>query len=283
MLWLVAGCSALGALLAVLSPRTLGVPVVEERREATRLETTVVEERREATRLETTDHADLVVSRRDRSGAPDPRALLNHRSGLGFRILAASPVALATTLLGVGSMFAIGPLQAVVLPAYFAREAAPELLGAALATVAVGLIGGALLSAPFAGRAGRRAVLVTALVASLAGLVAFAALPSAAVAIMAAVLVGLGFGLLAPILPVLVTEHVPESGRARVFGLQNAGYLAAYPLGALLVGFVVQGSDVRVGAIVCAALWAVLVVFGLLAPALSSREPLGRSPLDRIR
>ena len=71
-------------------------------------------------------------------------------------------------------------------------------------------------------------------------------------------------------LPVLVTEHVPEAARARVFGLQNAGYLAAYPLGALLVGFVVQRGDVRVGAIVCAALWGVLVVFGLVAPALRS-------------
>ena len=199
----------------------------------------------------------------------------------GFQLLRSSRIALATTLLGVGSMFAIGPLQAVVLPTYFARPAppaqpAPELLGAALATVAVGLIAGALLSAPFASRAGRRTVLVVALVASLAGLVAFAAWPTAAVALVAAISVGLGFGLLAPILPVLVTEHVPEVARARVFGLQNAGYLAAYPLGALLVGFVVQASDVRVGAIVCAALWAVLVVFGLTAPVLRS---LGGSSL----
>ena len=169
-------------------------------------------------------------------------------------------------------MFAIGPLQAVVLPTFFARDRSPELLGAALATVALGLILGALLSAPLASRAGRRTVLVAALVASLAGLVAFAAAPSAGVALAAAIAVGLGFGLLAPVLPVLVTEHVPESARARVFGLQNAGYLAAYPLGALLVGFVVQAGDVRAGAIVCAGLWAVLVVFGLTAPALRRME-----------
>ncbi len=178
-------------------------------------------------------------------------------------------------------MFAIGPLQAVVLPTFFSgtdggggasTDAAPELLGAALATVAVGLILGALLSAPLASRAGRRTVLVSALVASLAGLVAFAAAPSPVVALGAAIAVGLGFGLLAPVLPVLVTEHVPESARARVFGLQNAGYLAAYPLGALLIGFVVQSAGVQAGAIVCAALWGVLVVFGLVAPALRSRQ-----------
>ncbi|MDQ2698360.1 MAG: MFS transporter, partial [Actinomycetota bacterium] len=109
---------------------------------------------------------------------------------------------------------------------------------------------------------------------SLAGMVLFAAAPVPAVVLVAALLVGAGFGLIAPLLPVLVTEHVPEAARARVFGLQNAGYLAAYPLGALLVGFVVQGADVRVGAIVCAALWAALVAFGLLTPALR-RAALG--------
>jgi MFS family permease len=245
----VAGCSALAALLAFASPRSLAQHVVDEK----------------------LPHA---VGGPE---APPPAPFGWHTIRAGFTALRSSRVALATTLLGVGSMFAIGPLQAVVLPTFFARQAAPQLLGAALATVAVGLIAGSLLSAPLASRAGRRTVLVVALVASLAGLVAFAVAPSAGVALGAAIAVGLGFGLLAPVLPVLVTEHVPEVARARVFGLQNAGYLAAYPLGALLIGVVVQAADVRVGAIVCAALWAVLVAFGLAAPALRSLEP-GAAP-----
>jgi biotin transporter BioY len=76
---------------------------------------------------------------------------------------------------------------------------------------------------------------------------------------------------------------VPEVARARVFGLQNAGYLAAYPLGALLIGVVVQASDVRVGAIVCAALWGVLVVFGLAAPALRTLGPGAAPPAGEPR
>ena len=183
-------------------------------------------------------------------------------------------------------MFAIGPLQAVVLPTFFSgvdgsgsgggvggagapTEPAPQLLGAALATVAVGLILGALLSAPLMSRAGRRPSSWWPSSASLVGLGRVRGRPVSRWSPSALrSLVGLGFGLLAPVLPVLVTEHVPEAARARVFGLQNAGYLAAYPLGALLIGFVVQVGDVRAGAIVCAALWGVLVVFGLVSPAL---------------
>lgn len=236
----IAGCSALAALLAFASPKRLGLPVPDE----------------ELPRAAAGPEAP----------APAPFGWSTIREG--FRLLAASPLALATTLLGVGAMFAIGPLQAVVLPALFARADEPGLLGASLAAVAAGLIVASLLSASLTARLGRRPVLVIALLGSLAALVAFAVAPLPAVIVPGAAVVGAGFGLIAPLLPVLVTEAIPESGRARVFGLQNAGYLAAYPAGALLVGVIVQASDVQVGAIVCAAVWAVLVVFGLLAPAL---------------
>ena len=191
----------------------------------------------------------------------------------GFRILRTNPVALATTLLAVGSVFAISPLQAVVLPVVFQRLDQPALLGITLSVFATGLIGGSLAYGAVSARVGRRAILVTALLVSLGGLCGFAIAPVAPVIIGSAVLVGLGYGLLNPMVPVLIAERVPEAARGRVLGLQNAGYLAAFPLGALLVGFLVQHVDVQWGAAASAILWAGCVTFALATPALRRLEP----------
>lgn len=197
--------------------------------------------------------------------------------GAGFTILRRNPVALATTLLAVGSVFAISPLQAVVLPVVFQRLDQPVLLGLTLSVFAVGLIGGSLVYGALCARVGRRAILVAALVVSLGGLCGFAVAPVGGVIVASAVFVGLGYGLLNPMIPVLIAERVPESARGRVLGLQNAGYLAAFPLGALLVGFLVQHSGVQWGAAASAIAWGVCVVYALTTPALRRLESVGEA------
>lgn len=191
----------------------------------------------------------------------------------GFAALRSAPAALAITVLGVGSVLVISPLQAVVLPVVFLSIDAPALLGLTLAVFAVGLIGGSLLYGWVSARWRRRSILVAALVASFVGLAAFAAVPVPGVITVAGVFVGLGYGLLNPMFPVLIAERVPESARARVLGLQNAGYLAAFPLGALAAGFVVQHAGVQAGAMAVAAAWALFVAYGLSARALRNPEP----------
>lgn len=196
----------------------------------------------------------------------------------GLVALRGSPVALATTLLAVGSVFAISPLQGVVLPVLFEKLDAPALLGLTLAVFAVGLIGGSLAYGPLARRVGRRRVLVTALLVSLAGLGAFAVAPVVPVAFAAAGCVGFGFGVLNPMFPVLVAERIPEAARGRVLGLQNAGYLAAFPLGVLVAGFVVSAGGVQAGAAATAIVWAVIVAFALVARGLRDLEPPRTAP-----
>lgn len=199
----------------------------------------------------------------------DPDARTGIRAG--FAIIRTNSVALATTLLAVGSVFAISPLQAVVLPVVFQRLDQPALLGLTLSVFAVGLIGGSLAYGVL--RVPRRATLVAALLGSLAGLCGFAVAPVAPVILVSALLVGVGYGLINPLIPVLIAERVPESARGRVLGLQNAGYLAAFPLGALLVGFLVQHVDVQWGAAASAVAWALCVAFALTTPALRRLEP----------
>jgi MFS family permease len=184
----------------------------------------------------------------------------------GIGILAANPVARAITILGVGSVVTISPLQAVVLPVVFQRLGEPFLLGATLGVFAIGLIAGSLLYGAL--RLPRRGVLTTALLVSLAGLSGFAVAPVPVVIMPCAALVGLGYGLLAPMVQVLVTEWVPEASRGRVLGLQNAGYLAGFPVGALIIGVVVQHGTVQFGAAISAAAWAACVAYGLTTPGL---------------
>lgn len=208
-----------------------------------------------------------------------PRALgrapvdVEARAGIraGFAILRTSPVALAISLLAVGSVFAISPLQAVVLPVVFQRLDLPALLGLTLSVFAVGLIGGSLAYGVL--RVPRRAILVAALLVSLVGLCGFAVAPVPGVIVASALLVGAGYGLLNPMVPVLIAERVPESARGRVLGLQNAGYLAAFPFGALLAGFLVQHVDVQWGAAASAIAWAACVAYALATPALRQLEP----------
>lgn len=198
------------------------------------------------------------------------------RDGLGA--LRGSPVALATTLLAVGSVFAISPLQGVVLPVLFEKLDAPALLGLTLAVFAVGLIVGSLGYGSLVRRIGRRRVLVVALLASLAGLGAFAIAPIVPVAFAAAACVGFGFGVLNPMFPVLVAERIPEAARGRVLGLQNAGYLAAFPLGVLVAGFVVGAGGVQAGAIVTAVVWVVIVALALTARGLRDLDAPEHAP-----
>ena len=211
----------------------------------------------------------LLPSALNSPGEQSPSVLSHLRDG--FAAMGHSPVALATTLVGVGSVFAISPLQAVVLPVIFSTDDQPLLLGATMSSFAVGLIGGSLLYGRL--RVSRRVLLVTALASSLAGLAGFTLVPVGVVLPVWAVLVGAGYGLLGPLVPVLIAERVPEETRGRVLGLQNAGYLAAFPLGALVVGFVVQGYGVQLGAAVSLAAWTACAVYALLAPGLRDLDP----------
>ncbi|MDZ4045405.1 MAG: MFS transporter, partial [Rhodoglobus sp.] len=90
--------------------------------------------------------------------------------------------------------------------------------------------------------------------------------------------VGFGFGVLNPMFPVLVAERIPEAARGRVLGLQNAGYLAAFPLGVLVAGFVVSAGGVQAGAIATALVWVVIVGFALVAPGLRDLESPDAAP-----
>ncbi len=79
---------------------------------------------------------------------------------------------------------------------------------------------------------------------------------------------GLASGLLQPISTVVLTEHVPDALRGRVFGAYSALAMVASPLGLGLMALVLAGADLSVGAWVLAAGWALVGVYAIVAPGL---------------
>ncbi len=198
-------------------------------------------------------HPDARASRTGRAKRWGPaRGPGSITSARGFGILRRIPVALGTTVLAVGAVLAISPMQGVVLPAFFVQRDAPGLLGLTLCAVAVGLIAGSLLYA-----AARAADLAAARCCCWPSASrwwrspAFAIAPVVPVVIPAAVLIGFGFGTLNPMFPVL-------DRRARSRGGAGAGarpaerwrILVGYPIGVLLAGVIVQAGGVQLGVVV---------------------------------
>ncbi len=218
------------------------------------------------------------VGGRPQHGTSGLRAMIADL-GEGARALWSSRVLFALTVLSTGSVAAFGPLQGILLPAHFARLGAPEQLGFVVTALAVGSILSSASYAALATRVSRRSFFVAALVVASAGLVVLALLPDFWVIFGGMAILGVGSGLLAPLVPVLVAEQVPAEVRGRVLGLQNAALMAVAPVAMLGVGLIAAGAGIGVAMWVIAGLWLVVVVAGLVAPSLRSLEapaPVGR-------
>ena len=173
----------------------------------------------------------------------------------GFTHIRRSRPLLTLLVISLGSMVLVAPLLSVVLPAHFVALAAPGLLGLSLSAYAVGTMAGSgVYGWLFDGRrwtawmvANLLYVVSAVLIATLSGFWLVAA------GMMAA---GLASGLLQPISTVVLTEHVPDALRGRVFGAYSALAMVASPLGLGLM------------ALVLAAGWALVGVYAIVAPGL---------------
>jgi MFS family permease len=89
----------------------------------------------------------------------------------------------------------------------------------------------------------RTAVMSTSVVA--VAYVPLALLPPPAAMAVAALLVGLAWGPMEPLLNSLVQERFPSHQHGRVYGVQLSLYYASAPLGQLLAGVSVEGFGVQ--------------------------------------
>jgi MFS family permease len=194
--------------------------------------------------------------------------------GAGWSVLRGDRLLAALTLVTVGAVAVIAPLQGIVLPVHLVAEQAPGVLGLIITGIAIGGVLGAVIYAAVGARWPRRAVFVAAMALTAVGVVGMALLPPTPLLLAAAALTGLGFGPMSPMLTVVVNERIPEQVRGRVLGLQNAAVLAVAPAGMLAAGLLIEGIGVRPTGMLVAGLWLVVVAGTLLAPALRTLDRL---------
>ncbi|ASO23013.1 MFS family permease [Actinoalloteichus hoggarensis] len=230
----------------------------------------------EIDRVRVPEHGDDAAASDDAAGPAAGRDSLGLLDGL--RIVLGSSLLSALTILSIGSVLVMGPLQALVLPVHFAEAGDPDLLGYTVSAMAVGMLGGSAAYAVLASRVSRRAVFLLALASCTGGLAVAAFLPPFWLLALGLLLVGVGSGLLGPLVPVLFAERVPESSRGRVLGVQNAATLAAMPLGVMAAGLLIETGSLRTATAAVVGAWLVVVGYAILAKGMRDLEAPAAKP-----
>ncbi len=192
----------------------------------------------------------------------------------GWQTIRRSRALTAMLVLAFASSFVTPPLISVLLPGHFTELGRPEQLGLCISAFAVGTLVGSVAYAVLA-RASRRSAFVAGILAMTVGMGLFATLAGFWVVAAGALAMGVGSGLFGPVWNVYVAEQVPARVRGQVLGLTNAVGLAAGPLGLGALSLVLIGSDLVVGAVLMAVVWAATAVYALVSPGMRelSTEP----------
>lgn len=180
----------------------------------------------------------------------------------------------ALTVVPAVALVAWFPVEAVLLPAYFVAQDAPQRLAAVLAALSAGVIVGSLGYGAIAPHVSRHRVFVVSLALLALAVLGMAQLPSLGLLVALGFVTGLFYGPVEPISNVTVQEITPGRMRGRVIGVMTSSAYAAGPLGLLLAGPAVDAYGVQPAFTATAALLVVLAVGSVLSPAL--RE------LDRV-
>lgn len=185
------------------------------------------------------------------------------------------PLLRVTTLLVCLVVAAYLPFESVILPVHFTDIDRPAQLGVVVTTMSVGGIAGSLASATASARFGRYRVFVASVLMACLALLGLAFLPGLPAMLALALVTGLFWGPVQPILDLAMQVRTPEELRGRVIGVITSATYAAGPVGLLLAGPAIDGWGVRSASILFAA--AVLLL------ALASLWPRRLRELDDLR
>jgi MFS family permease len=194
-------------------------------------------------------------------------------SDQGLRALIVAPTLLAVF---------VSPVFFAVLPAHL--NSAGSALGLGLVYSAYG--GGAALGAVgyawLDRQLGRRRLFLLATAGQTAGVAILAMLPPRPLLLAGALLVGVAYGPIGPLIGVVVAECTPAALRARVFGAVAAPVALAAPLGVLLGGAVLTALPVAgvlaAAAVGCGAVTLAQLRWPAVPDAPAQRHPPGFEP-----
>lgn len=154
----------------------------------------------------------------------------------GVRLLVRDRVLAVMTLVVMGFLLLYLPTESVLLPVHFNALDEPRGLGLTISTLAGGAAIGAFGFGTLSRRLTRRTIVRGSVGATAVAVALMATLPPLPGMMLAAFLLGLGWGPMEPLLTTLVQERVPASAHGRVFGLQLSLYFALPPFGQALAG-----------------------------------------------
>lgn len=245
VLWVTAATSALAALVTAMLPKALDVLPSGE-----------------------ADPAELLPA----DGSPTgPRAALGRSTDelrAGLAVVLGDRVLLGATVLSLGSLLVLSGLQGIVLPVHFTALGEPGRLGLVLSAMAAGLLVGATGYSVVGPRVRPRSVFVASLLAAAVGVGGMSLLPTTWLLLASAALAGVASGLMNPVLQVAMMRRTPEAARGRVLGLQGSAMMAVAPVAVFGSALLVDAAGVRPTGVVVAVAFCVVVVLGVLAPAL---------------
>jgi hypothetical protein len=162
----------------------------------------------------------------------------------GLRFVRSKPFLLSMVLVATIGNALDKPLVTVIAPVYAKRiYGSPTSLGVLVGAFGAGALVGSLLFAAIGRDWSRRRTFLSCYV--IGPLLIFGTLalqPPLGIAIVAALAAGLAFGPVNPIFATVTQEHTPPQLLGRVFGALTALASAGVPIGAALVGVVVQSA-----------------------------------------
>ncbi len=164
------------------------------------------------------------------------------REGLVF--VWRQPLLRDTTLLCCLLVSAYLPFESVILPVHFTELDRPGQLGLVVTAMSAGGVVGSLSHPWFVNRWSRYRVFVGCVITACLALLGLASLPPLPAMLCLAVLTGLFWGPVQPILNLAMQVLTPEPMRGRVIGVITSTTYAAGPLGLVLAGPAVDAFGV---------------------------------------
>lgn len=167
------------------------------------------------------------------------------------------------------------PTESVLLPVHFQALSEPESFGIIISAMSVGAMVGAFGYGWVARRLTRHRLTTVCVVLAALTYVPLALLPSVWVMVVPALLLGLAWGPMEPLLNTVVQDRFPEHQHGRVYGVQLGIFYAAPPMGQLLTGAAVEAYDVQVVFLWVAGLLLATAAVTAVLPALRGLDDAG--------
>lgn len=204
------------------------------------------------------------------------------RAGLAA-LLRDRPVLMLTAVVTVLWLL-YAPTESVLLPVHFQAEDHAEAFGIVVSALSVGAMAGAFGYGWIARHVTRHRLTTVCVLLTAVTYVPLAMLPSVAVMVVPAFLLGLAWGPMEPLLNAVVQDRFPESQHGRVYGVQLGIFYAAPPVGQLLTGGAVEWWGVETVFLGIAGLIIVTAMVAATLPTLRGLDrpgPLQTQPVSR--